>query len=150
MIKLFPSKPDLRGHPQVEKLSLRIAALDCSPLFGRGRGFHFDDPEMRKFTATITFGLVMYADLFEPSLSGTAQRMVECKLGLKYLTDPDFLAARICEATKELPVEFIQNFYSMNEGEVLGAPLRRTMGSIGIPTTCSLTIFFWKIFFFPF
>ena len=44
--------------------------------------------------------------------------------------DPDFLATRICEASKELPVEFIQKFYGMTEGEVLGAPLRRTMGSI--------------------
>ena len=41
-------------------------------------------------------------------------------MGIKYLTDPDFLARRTCEVTKEMPVEFIQNFYSMSEGELLG------------------------------
>ena len=109
-----------RGHSKIESLSLRIAALDCSPLFGRGRGFHYDDPELRRFTAATTFGLVMYADISEQTLTGTAQRLIECKFGLKYLTDPDFLARRVCEATKDLPVEFVQNFYSMSEGELLG------------------------------
>jgi len=40
------------------------------------------------------------------------------------------LGRRVCEATKQLPVEFIQNFYSMSESELLGAPLRRSMGNI--------------------
>lgn len=119
-MKLFPSKPDLKCNDKIESLSLRIAGLDCSPLYGRGRGFHYEDAELRKFTAITTFGLVSYADISEPTLTGTAQRWMESKLGLKYLTDPDFMASRVCEATKELPVEFVQNFYSMSEGELLG------------------------------
>lgn len=149
-MKLFPSNLDMKSNEKIESLSLRIAGLDCSPLYGRGRGFHYEDAELRKFTAVTTFGLVNYADLSEPSMTGTVQRWIESKLGLKYLTDPDFMAKRVCEATKELPVEFVQNFYSMSEGELLGtltylsidqkvldlplvlvgAPLRRTMGSI--------------------
>ena len=58
-----------------------------------------------------------------------AQRVIETGFGLKYLTDPDFLAERVGEAAKELPVEFVQGFYGMSEGEILGRPLRRTMGN---------------------
>ena len=77
-----------------------------------------------RFTYATTFGLAMYADISEQSLTGTAQRLLQGKFGLSYLTNPDFLGKRVCEATKELPVEFIQNFYSMSENELLGAPLR--------------------------
>lgn len=75
------------------------------------------------------FGLVMAADLFrESSLTQRAQRVIGTGFGLKYLTDPDFLAERVGEAAKELPVEFVQGFYGMSEGDLLGRPLRRTMG----------------------
>ena len=47
-LSLFPSKPDLRANADIESLSLKIAYLDCSPLFGRGRGFHYDDLELRR------------------------------------------------------------------------------------------------------
>ena len=77
-----------------------------------------------RFTLATTFGLAMYADISEQSLTGTAQRLLQGKFGLSYLTNPDFLSKRVCEATKGLPVEFIQNFYSMSENELLGAPLR--------------------------
>ena len=77
-----------------------------------------------RFTYATTFGLAMYADISEQSLTGTAQRLLQGKFGLSYLTNPDFLGKRVCEATKGLPVEFIQNFYSMSENELLGAPLR--------------------------
>ena len=127
-LPLFPPHPDLRKDPKVEKLSLRIAALDFAPLYGRGRGFHIDDPDIRGFTGAIVFGLVMAADLYVASnMTDRAQRVMSTGFGLKYLTNPDFLAARVGEAAKELPVEFVQRFYGMSEGQ-LGRPLRRTMG----------------------
>ena len=138
-MSLFPPNPDPRSTPQIEKLSLRIAALDLAPLYGRGRGFHIGDPDIRRFTGAIMFGLVMAADLFrESSLTQRAQRVIGTGFGLKYLTDPDFLAERVGEAAKELPVEFVQGFYGMSEGDLLGRPLRRTMG-IKSPKTNHLT-----------
>ena len=71
-----------------------------------------------RFTYATTFGLAMFADISEHSLTGTAQRLLNVRFGLSYLTDPDFLGRRVCEATKQLPVEFIQNFYSMSEGYI--------------------------------
>ena len=128
-LSLFPPKPDPRSAEQIEKLSLRIAAMDFAPFYGRGRGFHIGDPDIRRFTGAIMFGLAMAADLFrESSFTQKAQRVIGTGFGLKYLTDPDFLAERIGEAAKELPVEFVQGFYGMSEGELLGRPLRRTMG----------------------
>jgi len=129
-LKLFPDDPDLRANSKIESLSLRISLMDCSQLYGRGRGFHIDDPDIRKFTGTITFGLAWIADLHESTLTGTAQRMLESRIGFRYLTDPEFLAARVSEAIKELPVEFCQNFYSLNEGDLTGKALRRAMGPI--------------------
>ena len=129
-LSLFPPTPDPRSTEQIEKLSLRIAALDFAPLYGQGRGFHIEDPDIRKFTGAIVFGLVMAADLYrESSMTLRAQRVIETGFGLKYLTDPDFLAERVGEVAKELPVEFVQGFYGMSEGEILGRPLRRTMGN---------------------
>ena len=52
------------------------------------------------------------------------------QFGLSYLVNPDLLGSRFCEATKTLSVELIQNFYSVSEGSMLGAPLRRSMGKI--------------------
>jgi hypothetical protein len=112
--RLFPVHPD-PNDPAVETLNVRIATLDCSPLYGRGRGFHISDLDIRSFTATITFGLVMFADLHEPSVTSWVYRFVAARFGVKYLTDPDFMAERICEAIKELPVEFCQKFYGMSE-----------------------------------
>ena len=131
-LPLFPPAPDLRADPKVEQLSLRIAALDFTPLYGRGRGFHIEDPEIRRFTGAIAFGLVMAADLFDSAdnIGATAQRVLGTGFGLKYLANPEFLAARVGQAAKELPVEFVQGFYGMSEGEWLGRPLRRTMGHI--------------------
>ena len=48
-LSLFPSKPDLRANAEIESLCLKIAYLDCSPLLGRGRGFHYDDLELRRY-----------------------------------------------------------------------------------------------------
>ena len=67
----------------------------------------------------------MLADLNEPSMTHTMQRMMESKFGLRYITDQDFIALRISEAVKDLPVEFCQRFYGMSESELLGKPLRK-------------------------
>ena len=72
-LNLFPLKPDLRANPKIESVSLRIADLDCSPLFGRGRGFHYDDLELRRhnlqiihpFSYLILLGI--YGTLCNPS-----------------------------------------------------------------------------------
>ena len=54
-IKMFPLKPDLRANEKIKSLSLKIANLDCSPLFGRGRGFHYDDLELRRHNLQTTY-----------------------------------------------------------------------------------------------
>lgn len=77
-----------------------------------------------------TFGLAMYADISEQSLTGTAQRLIYGQFGLSYILNPDFLGKRFCEASQTLSVELIQNFYSVSEGSMWGAPLRRSMGNI--------------------
>ncbi len=124
--KLLPEQPDLRCDSQMESLSLRIATQDCSVMYGRGRGFHYCDPDLIRFTGAITLGLVMYADLHELSFT----RMLESRVGLKYMYDSEYQAARISEAIREMPVEFCQAFYGMSESDLLGRPLRAKMGSI--------------------
>ena len=47
-LNLFPLKPDLRANKKIESLCHKIAGLDCSPLLGRPRGFHYDDLELRR------------------------------------------------------------------------------------------------------
>ena len=46
-LRLFPENPNIRSNLQVENLSLRMALFDSSPLYGRGRGFHIEDPDIR-------------------------------------------------------------------------------------------------------
>ena len=71
------------------------------------QGYRFGD--FLRFTYATTFGLAMFADISEHSLTGTAQRLLNIRFGLSYLTDPDFLGRRVCEATKQLPVEFMRS-----------------------------------------
>ena len=47
-LNLFPLKPDLWANNKIERLCHKIAGLDCSPLLGRARGFHYDDLELRR------------------------------------------------------------------------------------------------------
>ena len=61
---LFPKNPNIRADSKVENLSLRIALLDCSQFYGKGRGFHIDDPDIRKFSLAVTFGLVISRNIF--------------------------------------------------------------------------------------
>jgi hypothetical protein len=47
-LNLFPLKPDLRANNKIESLCHKIASLNCAPLLGRSRGFHYDDLELRR------------------------------------------------------------------------------------------------------
>ena len=62
--RLFPKNPNIRADSKVENVSLRIALLDCSQFYGKGRGFHIDDPDIRKFSLAVTFGLVISLNIF--------------------------------------------------------------------------------------
>ena len=62
--RLFPKNPNFRADSKVENVSLRIALLDCSQFYGKGRGFHIDDPDIRKFSLAVTFGLVISLNIF--------------------------------------------------------------------------------------
>ena len=66
------------------------------------------------------------------------QRLIACRFGLKYLTDPDFIAKRISEAVKDVSVDFCQKFYGATENEVLGKALRKNI--VAIKTNYMITI----------
>jgi len=113
--RLYPEKPNCL-EPKVAEMSQKVLHLDVTPFYGSALGFHLRG-DSRRMMLPLAISMASYSDIYGGSIFGKIKRLRDSGMCWNYIKDSDVLAKKIVSNSRNMQVDFAQNFYNMSESD---------------------------------
>ena len=111
--QLYPDNPDAQSA-YAFRLTQRVKNMDVTPFYGSALGFHFRG-DSRRIMLPLAISMASYSDIYGGNILGKMERLRDSSCCWNYIKDPKMMAKKVVENSRNMPVDFIQNFFNMAE-----------------------------------
>ena len=112
--QLYPDKPDCQSA-HVNRLTQKVKDMDVTPFYGSALGFHLRG-DSRRMMHPLAISMASYSDIYGGSIFGKIKRLRDSGYCWNYINDPKIMAKKVVENSRNMQVDFVQNFFNMPEG----------------------------------
>lgn len=112
---LYPDKPDCQ-EPEIFKISQKVLNMDVTPFYGSALAFHLRG-DSRRMMLPLAISMASYSDIYGGSFFGKIKRLRESGYCWNYIKDSAALAQKVVQNSRNMQVDFAQNFYNMSESD---------------------------------
>ena len=111
--KLYPDKLDYQAA-HVLRMTQKVKNMDVTPFYGSALGFHMQG-DSRGMMHDLAICMASYSDIYGGNILGKIKRLRDSGYCWNYINDPKMMAKRVVQASRNMQIDFMQNFYNMSE-----------------------------------